>query len=306
MQERERAWDCWTSCSDSRTWLVRCLALRLCQPQTTCPCREKLRRSALVMQTLSESLLLERRSALSLHPAAIVVTAPSSPDDSQNVRSHILRTPPLRALESCAPSDISSRRAPFDSDSLSPPLTFTSQPPTPSMSRFEERLVTEGLPPPGVDHFAARRAMWWTPGSSPPSPTEPNPSRGRLETLLAEPGALEDDKVWDAGLDRVWRGLTGGTKLKHRLPLALVVRTRLWSAWCWIDLSTSKIKILQAGWIREGTWPQGAVAPESDGDVPLPEAKGATSLLSAATPSFTTQESTGSQAQTEVETVEKT
>ncbi|KAI1786701.1 hypothetical protein LXA43DRAFT_975674 [Ganoderma leucocontextum] len=142
------------------------------------------------------------------------------------------------------------------------------------MSPFEERLATAGLPPPGADHFAARRALWWMPGSSPPCPTEPNPSRRRLEALLAKPGALEDDEVWGAGVDRVWRGVTGGAKLKHRLPLALVIR------------------ILQAGWIHEGTWPKGAVAPESDDDAPRLEVKATTSLLSTTTPSFTTQAST--------------
>ena len=174
------------------------------------------------MQTLSEAQPLPEPS---LPPAAIVVTVPSSPDDRQNVRPHILRTPPLRALELPAPSDITPRsRAPFDSDNLSPTLTFTSQSVNPSMSPFEDQLTTTVLPPPGADHFAARRALWWEPGTNPPNATEPNPSRGRLESLLAEPAALEDDRVWNAGLDRVWRGLTGGAKLKHRLPLALVVR----------------------------------------------------------------------------------
>ncbi|PIL36976.1 hypothetical protein GSI_00668 [Ganoderma sinense ZZ0214-1] len=220
------------------------------------------------METLSESLLLEPQSEPSPPPAPIVVTVPSSPDDGQNVRPHLLRTPPLRAFELPAPSDITPRpRALFDSDNLSPPLTFTSQSTDTSMSPFEEQLAAAGLPPPGAEHFDARRALWWAPGPHPPSPTEPNPSRGRLETLLAEPAALEDDRVWDAGLDRVWRGLTGGAKLKHRLPLALV------------------IKILQAGWIREGTWPKGAVAPESDGDVPVPEAKATVSPLYTAAPS---------------------
>lgn len=186
-------------------------------------------RSALAMESLGESLLLEPLSDLSPPPAAIVVTVPSSPDDGQNVRLHILRTPPLRALElpASSASDITPRpRPPFNSDDLSPPPTFTSQSTNTSMSPFEEQLATACLPPPGADHFAARRALWWAQGSSPPSPTEPNPSRRRLETLLAEPAALEDDRVWDAGLDRVWRGLTGGAKLKHRLPLALVVCSR--------------------------------------------------------------------------------
>lgn len=152
-------------------------------------------------------------------PSAIVVTVPSSPDDSPKARQRAIRTPPLRALELCAPSDITSR-APFHSTNLSPSPTMSQ---SASMSPFEERLATSDLPPPGAQHFAARRALWWTPGSNPPSATEPNPSRRRLEALLSQPGALEDDQVWDTGVDRVWRGLLGGAKLKHRLPLALVV-----------------------------------------------------------------------------------
>ena len=57
-----------------------------------------------------------------------------------------------------------------------------------------------------------------------------------------------------------------------------------------IDPPLHKIKILQAGWIREGTWPRGAVAPESDGDVLVPEAKATVSPLSAATQSFTPED----------------
>ncbi|KAI0774104.1 hypothetical protein C8Q74DRAFT_809691 [Fomes fomentarius] len=114
------------------------------------------------------------------------------------------------------------------------------------VSLFQQRLRDADLPLPGVDHFAARRTLWWTPGPNEPSPTEANSSRRRLEALLAHPGALEDDDIWEAGVDRVWRGLVNGAKLKHRLPLALV------------------IKILQAGWIREGTWPKGAIVPDSD------------------------------------------
>ncbi|TFK93605.1 hypothetical protein K466DRAFT_478267 [Polyporus arcularius HHB13444] len=123
------------------------------------------------------------------------------------------------------------------------------------MSPYQERLAAAELPPPGPDYFAARRALWLAPGEAPSRPTEANSSRRRLETLLATPDALEDDMIWQTGVDRVWRGLLGGARLKHPLPLTLV------------------LKILQAGWIREGTWPKGAIAPDSD-DAPeaqLPE-----------------------------------
>ncbi|KAI0368098.1 hypothetical protein BV20DRAFT_948875 [Pilatotrama ljubarskyi] len=120
------------------------------------------------------------------------------------------------------------------------------------MSAFARQLAEVDLPPPGPELFQVRRALWRTPMSNPPTPTEPNASRLRLENLLALPDALESDDTWAAGLDRVWHGLIGGARLRHRLPLALV------------------IKILQAGWIHEGTWPKGAVAPDSDEELDKP------------------------------------
>ncbi|KAI0751580.1 hypothetical protein C8Q80DRAFT_1098039 [Daedaleopsis nitida] len=140
------------------------------------------------------------------------------------------------------------------------------------MSLFQQRLADADLPPPGPDHFAARRALWWAPSPNPPAPAEANPSRRRLEALLSSPGAIEDDQVWEVGVDRVWRGLIGGAKLKHRLPLALI------------------LKILQAGWIREGTWPKGAIVPDSDDDLDetLPQISNAPALLSTTTPEPTT------------------
>ena len=175
------------------------------------------------MLTLSEEALLGEPTP----PAAIIVTVPSSPDDSPTRYSKTLRTPPLQALESRAPSD-STTQDTFDQSLLSPSPTMSQ---TASVSLFQQRLAESDLPPPGADHFAARRALWWTPGPNSPSPTEANSSRRRLEALLAHPDALEDDAVWEAGVDRVWRGLIGGAKLKHRLPLPLIVSLHLHDHW---------------------------------------------------------------------------
>ncbi|TBU64073.1 hypothetical protein BD310DRAFT_915294 [Dichomitus squalens] len=164
-------------------------------------------------------------------------------------------------------------RTRFDSDNLNPPPTDMSKLASEARSPFQNRLATATLPPPGNEHFIARRALWRTPGSNPPCPTEPNASRKRLEALLAQPDALEDDGVWDAGVNRVWDGLIAGARLKHRLPLALV------------------LKILLAGWIQEGTWPRGAVVPESDDEVTLSEVIEHMPLSSTATPTLTMQAS---------------
>jgi hypothetical protein len=75
----------------------------------------------------------------------------------------------------------------------------------------------------------------------------PSTSRQRLEQLLSAPGAAESEETWKSGIERVWKGLVTGEKLKRRLPMNLV------------------IKIIHAGWLRDPeTWPPGAIAPEPD------------------------------------------
>ncbi|KAJ3002551.1 hypothetical protein NUW54_g5787 [Trametes sanguinea] len=174
-------------------------------------------------------------------PATIIVTAPSSPDDSPKVQQSPL--PPVlpRIPEVLTQSDLTAQ----DLHATSATNPQTSARPE-IMSNFEQRLAAAALPDPGPDYFLARRAIWCTPAVNDPAPTPANASRLRLESLLDVPGAIEDDDTWRSGLDKVWEGLVAGARLRHRLPLALV------------------IKILQAGWIREGTWPRGAVAPDSD------------------------------------------
>lgn len=90
-----------------------------------------------------------------------------------------------------------------------------------------ERLVEihkDDMPPPGLDYFERQRALWYTPPSNPPSPPSPSPSRVKLEALLGQPGAVESEEVWKAGLKNVWKGLVGGNQLRKRLPLTIVVR----------------------------------------------------------------------------------
>ncbi|KIJ57056.1 hypothetical protein M422DRAFT_127528, partial [Sphaerobolus stellatus SS14] len=81
------------------------------------------------------------------------------------------------------------------------------------------------------------RHLWLTPKAGHPRPRSPSTSRTRLEELMARPDAMTSDVVWDAGVKNVWKGLVAGGKLRRSLPLDLV------------------IKILKAGWIRDGTWP---------------------------------------------------
>ncbi|KAJ9106002.1 hypothetical protein QFC19_003337 [Naganishia cerealis] len=77
------------------------------------------------------------------------------------------------------------------------------------------------------------------PRESHPTGTAPTlSSLDKLELLMAEPGADENEKIWrQGGLEAVWRMLTDSKTLKHPMRLGLV------------------IQILKAGWIRDGTWP---------------------------------------------------
>ena len=91
------------------------------------------------------------------------------------------------------------------------------------MSQFERLMVTERLPEPGPDHYAARRALWLQPPPELSAPASPSPSRIKLEALLNQSGAVESEEVWKAGLKNVWKGLVGGNQLRKRLPLGIVV-----------------------------------------------------------------------------------
>jgi hypothetical protein len=79
------------------------------------------------------------------------------------------------------------------------------------------------LPPPGPDHFVARRALWTKPTAASRLDQATSTSCVRLEGLLDQPGALESPDVWDAGLSNIWKSLVGGGRLKSFLPLRAVV-----------------------------------------------------------------------------------
>ncbi|KIM68859.1 hypothetical protein SCLCIDRAFT_1209068 [Scleroderma citrinum Foug A] len=110
-------------------------------------------------------------------------------------------------------------------------------------------LVNSNLPPPGLAHYAARRTLWLTP-TKVPEHSPSSSSRLRLEQLLSQPGAVHSDEAWKDGVEKVWKGLVGGGRLRRRLPMNLV------------------IKVIHAGWLRDPeTWPAGAVVPESDDEL---------------------------------------
>ncbi|KAF7792905.1 hypothetical protein EIP86_004007 [Pleurotus ostreatoroseus] len=132
-------------------------------------------------------------------------------------------------------------------------------------SRFEQIIESTLLPPSGPAHFAARRALWRRPISFPPPRTEQS---AKLRELLDQEGAVDSDEVWNNGLDKIWKGVTSGERLKRRLPMRYL------------------IKILQAGWVRDGTWPRGYTAPEPDDEVTVVEPDVTFELPPAATSSY--------------------
>lgn len=160
--------------------------------------------------------------------------------------------------------------------SSSLPVTIPQPPDT-----FDSILASSNLPPPGPDHYVARRALWLTPRfpASPRSP-EPSTSRKRLEKVLSSPNAVESNAAWKNGIEDVWKGLSSGGRLKRRLPMSLIVCAATHTMIIAVQGSPPpKIKVTHAAWIRDQTWPMGAVAPEPD-DI----------LFDGETPSTTAQE----------------
>ncbi|KAJ6515706.1 hypothetical protein C8R45DRAFT_1205919, partial [Mycena sanguinolenta] len=105
----------------------------------------------------------------------------------------------------------------------------------------------------GVEFYEARRAQWLTPPVPPPTRppgAEPSSSRRKLEQVLSAPDALTNDDVWFGSVEKIWKGLGAGGRLKRRLPMRLV------------------IKIIHASWLRDDTWPANQVAPEPDDELP--------------------------------------
>ncbi|KAJ7638987.1 hypothetical protein FB45DRAFT_680953, partial [Roridomyces roridus] len=101
----------------------------------------------------------------------------------------------------------------------------------------------------GPDFYKLRRAQWLTPTSALPRPAEPSSSRRKLEQVLSTPDAVTDDEVWYGSVEKIWKGLSQGGRLKRRLPMKLV------------------IKIIHSAWLRDNTWPANAVAPEPDDEL---------------------------------------
>ncbi|KAF8524612.1 hypothetical protein BU17DRAFT_42577 [Hysterangium stoloniferum] len=106
--------------------------------------------------------------------------------------------------------------------------------------------------PPGPEYYEERRRMWLGspdfesgPGSILQRRSEVSTQRTKLETLLARRSGGADEEAWHSGVKSVYEGLMSGGRLKRRLPLNTV------------------IKVLKAGWMHDGTWPDSLPDPIS-------------------------------------------
>ncbi|EJD36562.1 hypothetical protein AURDEDRAFT_117045 [Auricularia subglabra TFB-10046 SS5] len=96
------------------------------------------------------------------------------------------------------------------------------------------------LPPPGPEHFEARRAAWLAVPEGRGGPRTAGPGWTGKELLNGvRPGEAVADDVWRA-LRGAHTSLLAGSRLKVPMPMADVV------------------KLLHLGWQRDGTWPPGA------------------------------------------------
>jgi len=92
----------------------------------------------------------------------------------------------------------------------------------------------------GPAFYDRRRWRWISSGSRDTPVVEdrerPSIALEKLEQVLKRPGVLEDDDIWDRYLKTVHSKLVGGTTVRKGMSLSYA------------------IKILQAGWLRDGTW----------------------------------------------------
>jgi len=129
---------------------------------------------------------------------------------------------------------------------------------------FDDLLAAANLPPPGPEYYAARRKLWLTPRKGiQKTARQPPPGHRKLEALLNLPDAATNDQVWHGGVAAIWMNMATGASLKCGLPLPLMVGGLV----CLSDIYSTplQIKVIYAAWLRDATWPAGAVAPDSDG-----------------------------------------
>ena len=146
--------------------------------------------------------------------------------------------------------------------SLGPPPQLPGQPPIPHLSPSALHAHASGRAPPAL----VPREM-----SSTPTPRGFSIRNHRQEfaqvaddkvlAILSKQGPLSDDD-WRT-LRGIHTALMGGQRLRVPMPMDKLVG-HIPSGTCegCVDQRPLQIKLLQAGWMRDGTWPPGADAPD--------------------------------------------
>jgi len=110
----------------------------------------------------------------------------------------------------------------------------------PSTGRPESSAGRTIRPTTGPDYYELRRAQWIQPTRLSVNGERKNAktskSHAKLEAVLDQAEVEEDDAVWTHYLSGIHDSLVGGKRLKKGMKLHLAV------------------KILKAGWLRDGTW----------------------------------------------------
>jgi len=96
----------------------------------------------------------------------------------------------------------------------------------PRQPSFDQILQEASLPEPGPEYYAARRRIWLTPTRVLPPPPPASSSRQRIENLFNQSNGnsiVYSSEAWRNGLEKAWKGLSSGVRLKYKLPLNIVV-----------------------------------------------------------------------------------
>ena len=135
-------------------------------------------------------------------------------------------------------------------------------------SRFEQLLASADLPKPGPELYAARRRLWLkaAPERTPKPSKSHTQTRQKLDVLLSNGDLAKDDQAWKK-VEKVWKNLHGGSRLSEPVAMGTIVRA-FQRPLLHICCLLAQVRIIYAAWRRDGTWPEGYVAPEPDDALP--------------------------------------
>lgn len=90
------------------------------------------------------------------------------------------------------------------------------------LDEIEARLVATQVEH-GIPYFNARRELWLNGKKKVPRSEQTPASITRLEEMVKDPRALRSNTVWESGLGTISKRLIEGGRMKHNLPMRLLV-----------------------------------------------------------------------------------